>query len=240
MSGVPPLVGYAAKWLTNNLLITEGFYFQGVLLLISGIIAFLYLFRLIYTIFLGQLKDNLRKVTEINTWLLIPVYVLLAVILYLSMQPNTLLRPIGAMLTQYFPDGALTWTGSLATTSVGYFDGAMIMYVIGGIFVILTLFFISLRKRTQKVEQFNIIYSGEAPSRPELSHFSYNFFAHYQKAVGFLAMPLVTRFWEIISEALHGISDFVRRLYTGNGQTYAFHVVFYVVLVFIFTLGGIG
>ena len=240
LSGVPPLIGYAAKWLTYNLLITEGFYFQGVLLLISGIIAFLYLFRLIYTIFLGQLKDNLRKVTEINTWLLIPVYVLLAVILYLSMQPNTLLRPIGAMLTQYFPDGALTWTGSLATTSVGYFDGAMIMYVIGGIFVILTLFFISLRKRTQKVEQFNIIYSGEAPSRPELSHFSYNFFAHYQKAVGFLAMPLVTRFWEIISEALHGISDFVRRLYTGNGQTYAFHVVLYVVIVFIFTLGGIG
>ena len=238
LSGVPPLVGYAAKWLTYNLLIENGFYYQGVVVMISGIIAFLYLFRLIHTIFLGQLKDNLRKVTEINKWLLTPVYALLVVIMYLSMRPATLLDPIGSMLTQYFPEGALSWSGSMATTPFGYFDGAMIMYVIGGIFVAIFLFFISFRKRIQQVKQFNIFYSGEAPSRPELVHFSYNFFAHYEKAVGFLAMPLVTKFWDSVSEALHAVSDFFRRIYNGNGQSYAFHVVLYVVVVFIFTIGG--
>ena len=238
LSGVPPLVGYAAKWLTYNLLIENGFYYQGVVVMISGIIAFLYLFRLIHTIFLGQLKDNLRKVTEINVWLLIPVYTLLVVILYLTLRPNTLLHPIGAMLAKYFPDGALSWNGTLATTPIGYFDGAMITYVIGGVFVVLFLFFISFRKRTQKVKQFNIFYSGEAPSRPELVHFSYNFFAHYQKALGFLAMPLVTQFWDSVSEALHAVSDFFRRIYNGNGQSYAYHVVLYVVVIFIFTIGG--
>ncbi|MEA1911550.1 MAG: proton-conducting transporter membrane subunit [Spirochaetota bacterium] len=240
LSGVPPLVGYAAKWLTYNLLIENGFYYQGVVVMISGIIAFLYLFRLIHTIFLGQLKDNLRKVGEINIWLLIPVYSLLIAIMYLSMRPNTLLHPIGVMLEQYFPAGALNWSGTMATTPIGYFDGAMIMYVIGGIFVAIFLFFISFtrKKKLQQVKQFNIFYSGEAPSRPELVHFSYNFFAHYQKALGFLAMPLVTRFWDSVSEALHAVSDFFRRIYNGNGQSYAYHVVLYVVVVFIFTIGG--
>ena len=106
------------------------------------------------------------------------------------------------------------------------------MYVISGIFVILTILFLLLRKQTQKVKQFNIFYSGEAPSRPELSHFSYNFFAHYRKAVGALALPLVSGFWDRVTEIIHAVSDFIRRIYTGNGQTYLFHIVLYVVVVF--------
>jgi len=206
--------------------------------LISGIVAFLYLFRMIYTMFLGQLKDNLRTVKEINIWFLIPVYLLLGAIMVLSIFPNMLLRPVGEMLSAYFPDGAIAWTGTLGTTRLGYYDGGAIMYVIGGIFVAALLFFFSLRKRTQQVKQFNIFYSGEAPSRPELSHFSYNFFAHYQKAIGVLTLPLVTNFWNWLSGILHGTADFFRRIYTGNGQTYAYHLVLYIVVVFFLQRGG--
>ncbi|MBB6482711.1 proton-conducting transporter membrane subunit, partial [Spirochaeta isovalerica] len=240
LSGVPPLVGFAAKWMNYNLLITEGFVFQGVVMLIAGIIAFLYLFRLIHTIFLGQLKDNLRKVKEINIWFLIPVYILLAAIFYLSFTPSALLRPIGTMLQAYFPEGTLTWTGNLATTSAGYFDGTMILYVIGGVFMTILAFFalITFRKRIVKAGQFNIYYGGEAPSRPELVHFAYNFFAHYNKAIGLVVTPVLHRFWENAGKALHGLSDFIRRIYNGNGQSYAFHVVLYVVVVFLIKAGG--
>ena len=238
LSGVPPLVGFSAKWITYNLIISEQLYYQGFVILIAGIIAFLYLFRMIYTIFLGQLKDNLRSVGEISIWFRIPMYLLLLVILVLSFLPNTLLRPIGDMLSTVFPEGAIVWTGARGVTDLGYFDGEMIMYVISGVFVILTVLFLLLRKQTQKVKQFNIFYSGEAPSRPELSHFSYNFFAHYRKAVGALALPLVTGFWSRVTEIIHAVSDFIRRIYTGNGQTYLFHIILYVVVVFFVQSGG--
>ena len=238
LSGVPPLVGFSAKWITYNLIISEQLYYQGFVILIAGIIAFLYLFRMIYTIFLGQLKDNLRSVGEISIWFRIPMYILLIVILVLSLLPNTLLRPIGEMLSGIFPEGAIVWTGARGVTTLGYFDGAMIMYVISGIFAVLTIVFLLLRKQTQKVKQFNIFYSGEAPSRPELSHFSYNFFAHYRKAVGALALPMVTGFWAWVTEIIHAVSDFIRRIYTGNGQTYLFHIVLYVVVVFLVQSGG--
>lgn len=240
LSGVPPLVGFAAKWITYNIMISEGFVLQGAVLVISGIIAFLYLFRLIHAIFLGQLKDNLRRVKEINVWFLIPVYILIAAIFYLSLTPAALLRPIGTAMTQYFPDGALVWDGNLATTAIGYFDGEVIMYVISGIFALVLLFFvlITLRKNMQPVKQFNIFYAGEQPSRPELAHVSYNFFAHYRRAIGFLMVPLVERFWRWTGESLHGFAEFVRRVYNGNGQSYAFHLVLYFVVVFLIQAGG--
>lgn len=238
LSGVPPLVGFAAKWLTYNLMITEGFYLQIIIMLIAGITAFLYLFRLIYTVFLGQLKDNLRTVKEISFWFLLPVYILLAGIMYLSMKPSALLRPVGTMLTKYFPDNALIWSGDLASTGAGYFNGPMILYAIGAIFMVVLLFFFANKKRNQKVKQFNIFYSGHAPSRPELSHFSYNFFAHYKKALGAAVVPYFERFWDWLAKLLHGLSDFFRRIYNGNGQSYAFHLIIYTVVVFLIQLGG--
>jgi len=219
-------------------MITEGFYLQIIIMLIAGITAFLYLFRLIYTVFLGQLKDNLRTVKEISFWFLLPVYILLAGIMYLSMKPSALLRPVGTMLTRYFPDNALIWSGDLASTGAGYFNGPMILYAIGAIFMVVLLFFFANKKRNQKVKQFNIFYSGHAPSRPELSHFSYNFFAHYKKALGAAVVPYFERFWDWLAKLLHGLSDFFRRIYNGNGQSYAFHLIIYTVVVFLIQLGG--
>ncbi|MBB6481766.1 proton-conducting transporter membrane subunit, partial [Spirochaeta isovalerica] len=236
LSGVPPLVGFAAKWLSYNLLVTEGFVVPGTLLIIAGLVAFLYLFRLIHSVFLGQLKDNLRRVKEVNFWFLLPTYIIIGVVMYLSTLPNALLKPIGEWVVKYFPDGALHWEGTRATTAVGYFDGLWIMYVIGGIFatVLVLSLIITSRKKMQKVKQFNIFYSGEHPSRPELVHFAYNFFAHYNRAVGFAVTPVLHRFWDYTARSLHGVSDFIRRIYNGNGQSYAFHLIAYVVLVFLF------
>jgi len=54
LSGVPPLSGFAGKWLLYNAVILKGWYLQGAIAFFSGIIAFLYLFKLISSIFLGQ------------------------------------------------------------------------------------------------------------------------------------------------------------------------------------------
>ena len=175
LSGVPPLVGYAAKWLTYNVVVTNGFYFQGFVIMISGIISFLYLFRLIHTVFLGQLKDNLRKVKEINIWFLIPVYILILAIMFISMRPSTLLNPIGTMLTKYFPDGALNWSGTLAATPLGYFDGANIMYVIGVIFVIIFIFLYHCEKGCRKLSSLIFFTQGKPLQDRNLSIFPITF-----------------------------------------------------------------
>ncbi len=237
LSGLPPLTGFAGKWLSYNAVIEKGWYFQGFLVSIAGLVAFLYCFRLIHVIFLGQPKDKFKNIKEAPVAMLIPQYILIAVIMLFSLMPNMVLKPVGEFLVHYFPDGALQWEGGTAISSLGRWSGVAIMNITIGIFGLILVWLIFMSRKAVKVKQFNIFYSGEAPSRPELTHYGYNFFAPYKKAVGFLVQPLVTRFWDGIADLLHSISDFVRRLYNGNGQMYAFQVILFVVVFSIFTIG---
>jgi formate hydrogenlyase subunit 3/multisubunit Na+/H+ antiporter MnhD subunit len=240
LSGVPPLLGFTSKWLFYNLILSKHLFYQGIVVLIAGIIAFLYLFRLIHVVFLGQLKDRHRKVKEISIWLLIPTYLMLAIIMGLSFLPNTLLVPLGNMLKVNFPEGALVWKNTVAYTQYGYFAPKIIMYVTGAVFAVVFVFLYITNRKAQKVKQFNIFYSGEAPSKPELTHVGYNFFAHYNKAVGFMAMPLVTRFWKSVGEGIHAVADYGRVFYNGNGQSYLYHIVGFVVVFYLITMGGLS
>ena len=233
LAGIPPLSGFAGKWILYNAVMLKGWYFQGAIVFISGIIAFLYLFRLIYSVFLGQLKDNLRNVKEISIWFLIPIYTLIMVIMVFSAKPEWVLQPIGEFLMAYFPSDTITWTGSAATTSFGYWNGSWVMIIVGIMFVMLFSWLLYTNPKSQKVKQFNITYSGEAPFRPETTHMSHNIYAGYNKAIGFLVLPYITGFWNWVSEFVTETAGFVRRIYSGNGQTYVLHIIAYILVIYL-------
>ena len=232
LSGVPPLSGFGAKWLLYNAVILKGWYFQGIIVFFAGIVAFLYLYKLISSVFLGQLKDNLRNVKEISVWFIIPIYILIAGLMIFSARPDIILKPIGNLISQYFPDGGLRWTGTLASSPLGYWNGFAIMITVGIMFALLLGWLIVMSRKAQKVEQFNIVYSGERPFTPETTHVSYNMFAGYNKALGFLVLPWITNFWNSLTEMIHDVAGIVRRIYSGNGQTYMVHILFYMVVLF--------
>lgn len=238
LSGVPPLSGFAGKWLSYNAILEKGWYLQGALIMFAGVVAFLYCFRLIHTIFLGQLKDEHRHLKEAPFWMLVPQYLLIMMIMGFSMVPNTVLRPVGRFLVNHFPDHAISWSKTSGTSLFGYWNGLYVMYVSGSVFALVFIWLLFINRRAQKVKQFNIVYAAERPSRPELTHYAYNFFAHYRKALGFLVTPIATRFWEGVSEGAHSTAEFLRRLYSGNGQHYAIHMILFVVVVYLFVRGG--
>ncbi|MEA3496352.1 MAG: proton-conducting transporter membrane subunit [Bacteroidota bacterium] len=232
LSGVPPLSGFAGKWLFYNAVLMKGWYFQGAIVFFAGIVAFLYCFRLIYAIFLGQLKDNHRNVKEISLWFLIPIYTLIMGIMVFSAKPALILQPIGDFLTTYFPSNTLTWTGTSATTSLGYWDGNWVMIIVGIMFMIVLGWLIATNAKARKVGQFDIVYAGEKPFRPETTHMAHNLYAGYNKALGFIVLPYITDFWNWMSESIHAIADFFRRIYSGNGQTYVLHIILYIIITY--------
>lgn len=239
LSGVPPLTGFAGKWLSYNATVLSGWYLQGVIISFAGLVAFLYCFRLIYAIFLGQLKDHHRQVKEAPFWMMVPQIILMGIILFLSTVPNVALKPVGAFLTRYFPEHALVWDGPLARSLYGYWNGYMIMLVTGVVFAVVFFWLFFINRKAVKIKQFNIVYAAERPSRPELTHFAYNFFAPYRKALGFLVAPVGMDFWNRLSEGTHATAGFIARLFSGNGQSYVIHQILFAVLVFFLVLGGI-
>ena len=235
LAGIPPLSGYAGKWLFYNAVISQGWYFQGALVFFAGTIAFLYCFKLIYTIFLGQPKDNLRKVKEVPIWYIIPQFILIVGIMVFSARPDIILKPVGEMLAgaSYFPTDPLNWENVTASTNLGYWSGFKIMLVIGVMFVVLLSWLWIMSRKAKKIKQFDIVFAGETPFKPETTHFSHNMFAPMYKAIGFLALPMITQFWNLVNSTVHSFADSVRKIYSGNGQSYLVHILAYVVIVYL-------
>jgi NADH:ubiquinone oxidoreductase subunit 5 (subunit L)/multisubunit Na+/H+ antiporter MnhA subunit len=209
-----------------------------IIIFLAGPIAFLYLFRLIYTIFLGQLKDEFRRVKEAPFWIVLPQMIYVALLLAFAVFPGIALRRVDAYLNQFFPEGGLGWAGNEITSAYGYWNPVAIMIIIAVIFCTIFAWLLFVDRKAQKVKQFNIVFSAERPFRPETTHFAWNFFAPYRKAMGFLVQPLATLFWGTLTDLLHTGADLGRRLYTGNGQVYAFHFLLFVVVAFVLQMGG--
>lgn len=239
IGGIPPLSGFAGKWLFYNAVIEKGWYFQGAIIFFAGIIAFLYLFKLIHSVFLGQLKDNHRNIKEISAWILVPSYVLIIGIMIFSAFPQYVLQPIGEMLTPYFNSESLAWEGTKAYTKLGYWDGTTIMIVVASAFILLLGWLIMMSSKAQKVKQFNIVFAAERPFRPETTHVSYNIYAGYKKALGFLVAPGITQFWEHMSDMLLDFAGWMRRIYSGSIQNYTLHVILFIVVFYLITIGGL-
>ncbi len=240
MSGVPPLSGFGGRWIFYNAILDSEYRLPMIVLFFSGPIAFLYLFRLIHTIFLGQLKDEHRRLKEAPFWIVLPQMIYVVLLLGFALVPGLALRRVDGYMNQFFPEGGLSWEGLHISSNYGYWEPVSIMIIIGCIFMSLFAWLLFVNRRAKKVKQFNIVYAAERPYRPETTHFAWNFFAPYRKALGFMVQPFVTRFWSAVADILHSGADIARRFYTGNGQTYAVQFLAFVLIVYLFSAGGMS
>lgn len=237
VSGVPPLSGFGGRWIFYNAIMESDARLPMIILFLSGPIAFLYLFRLIHTIFLGQLKDEHRKLKEAPFWIILPQMIYVVFLLGFAVVPGLALRKVDTYLNALFPEGGLNWSGSMISSNYGYWSPVWIMVVTGAIFASVLVLLVLINHKAQKVKQFNIVFSAERPYRPETTHFAWNFFAPYRKAIWFLLLPVATRFWGGITEALHASAGFMRRFYTGDAQHYVFHLLGFVVGLYLILMG---
>ncbi len=240
MSGVPPLTGYGGKWMLFNALMDKGWYWIAALAFFSSAVAFLYMFRFLHTVFLGQRKLEHTALKESPVSLLLPQAIMIIAIMVFSYYPKLLLDPLSSAISPWIA-GSLDWQGLSLQSHLGNWNATMIMSVIGGVWLVplLILMIILHTVKVQKVKQFNIVYAAERPSRPEETHFAYNFFAHYRRAIGFLVMPRATGFYHSVVEWSHTIGSSLRIFYNGNGQTYALFILMYFIALFI-VQGGLS
>ncbi|MCK4676404.1 MAG: NADH-quinone oxidoreductase subunit F, partial [Gammaproteobacteria bacterium] len=232
--------GFGGKWMFFNALMEKGWYWIAALAFFSSAVAFLYMFRLLQTVFLGQRKLEHHKLREAPAILLVPQFVMIACIMVISAYPRLLLDPLSAAIDPWLTN-TLVWEGLAMQTQFGYWNAPMIMAVVGGVWMVplILLLLFTLTMKVQKVEQFNIVYAAERPRRPEETHFAYNFFAHYDRAIGFTVKPRATAFWNAVTEWSHSLASTLRIFYNGNGQTYALFVIMYFVTMFLVN-GGLA
>ena len=233
LSGVPPLSGFGGKWLLYSTLINKGWYLEAAAAFFASGVAFLYLYRLIHSIFLGQPKPEHKDVREAPMALILPQIGLMAVLMAVSVFPSLMLNPIMAIASRSFPP-IFRFAGFALQSPLGYWNGTLTMVVTGVVFALCLVWMLINLHNPQSVKQFNIVFAAERPLRPNTTHYAWAFFEPYRDALGFLTKSRAERFWATFGTGINGLGGALRRLYTGNGQTYALHVVIYVVALYFF------
>jgi len=241
LAGIPPMAGFAGKWLLYSALIEKRWVFIVVVAFLASTLAFLYCFKILHTVFLGQLQDKNKHAGEVPFPIAAAETVLLVATVAIGAFPRLLLNPINKVLNRIpgMKNPGLYYEKTLgAVSNLGHWNALFLMVFTAGSFILALIFFALTSARVKKVRQLDVGYAGEVPRQAEDLHFGYDLYAHFRRAVKWLIYPLVSKIWRGIYEWTGTFAEVFRRFYTGNINTYAAYVILISILILHFFAGG--
>jgi len=240
-ASIPPLAGFGGKWLLYNGFLETGWLPVMVVAMFASVVAFLYSYRLLHGVFLGQLSPKNAHVKEAPLTLLIPQGILAVSIMVLGFKPTILLNLLVPAVESIpgLSGIAPLIQGDMVLTTMGtwnaWMTGLMVMGLFGGAFV----FYWITGHKPKYVGQLDIGFAGELPPSADEVHYSNNFFRPYRRALAFLPRISAEGVFRGTVKAVYMLGDGVRALFTGDGRTYLAHVLIFLVLLFVFLNGGL-
>jgi hypothetical protein len=125
--------------------------------------------------------------------------------------------PVSAAIDPYFAS-TLVWQGMSLEMIYGYWNPLPVMAVAVGVAVLLSGLFVAIYR------------SGRLRTMPASTAHFYGF---YRIVFAPLVTPLANLAWDSLCSLTVGAAGVVRKVYTGNGQTYALHVLYYVLALYL-------
>jgi hypothetical protein len=175
--------------------------------------------RLLNGIFLKPPPSQRPIVREAPIMLLVPQFLFVVGIVILSFFPKVLLEPVSAAIDPQFA-ATLVWGGMSLESIYGFWNPTPVVIVVLVVTAILfglgVLYYRSRR--------------GNARNAPDFYHF-------YRPMLSRTVPPVAQIFWRGISHFALVSAAWIRRVYTGNGQTYALYVLLYFLAIYFASTG---
>jgi NADH-quinone oxidoreductase subunit M len=186
-AGIPPINGYASKWMIYQSLLQGRFPFLTIMIFIASTMAFMYLFRALHSVFLGQLPRKFKDVKEVPIIMQIPMFILMATMYVIGTYPGLVLKPINVILSNL----GFHTLNVTTDTIVGKFssmNGRIISNVFIASFIIGFIIYLMGKKR-HHVEPLDNYTAGQNPKdfglTPELYHFAKDFYKPFRDKLAF-------------------------------------------------------
>jgi len=219
-------------------LLTNGNYILIILVFFSSTAAFLYSYKILYGIFLGQEEPEFKEVKEAPVLMILPMLVLAGLLFFFGTFPGYMLKYIdNALITM----GYTATHGNWWEVSVLFNDWGnkvsldLVLYAIMTVFVTVVIILFFRWKNTRYVGTKDISLSGEMPKEDENYSFKLDFFKPFERAISPLLKYKIETFYNGIGAGLEAFFDFVRRIYNGNAQIYAIYVIIFLVILLLFS-----
>jgi NADH-quinone oxidoreductase subunit M len=233
MAGIPPMGGFVSKWLIFQAVIDRGMILVAMAAFFGSIGSFLYVFRPLAALFLGQeLPQFKTKVKEAPVLMLIPMVILTGLNIYTGVLPNTILKFTNKILVELNVSPIV-----LGDYYIQGYNGKLNPALIAGIFgvgVLVAFIIFILLKKSKKVGLMDTYTAGNFIYTEELLHYTTDFYAPlerlYEKYI-----HIMTNFYKNLA---HKVKEF------GRVVKYFFFtykpeiMVFWIVVIMTFLLWG--
>lgn len=233
MAGIPPMGGFVSKWMIFQAVINKGMVFVGIAVFFGSIGSFLYVFRPLAALFLGQeLSVYKEKVKEAPILMLIPMIIISLANIYTGVFPNGILGLINNINIElgYAP---IALDPFIIHGSNGDLFPALIALIFGvGVLVAFIIFI--LLKKSRSVTLMDTYTAGNFVHNEELLHYSTDFYAPLER--------LYEKYTNKMKDFYDSLANKVKEL--GRLGKYLFMskffetTVFWILLIIVFLLWG--
>ncbi len=179
LAGIPPMGGFVSKWLIVQGLASKGLIFIAFAAFFGSIGSFLYVFRPLAGLFLGQLAPKYENIKPSTLVMKIPMVILASMSVFFGIFPKYLLETIGEIQTSIGIDPIMI-NGDTITTINGVLNTNKVAAIFGFGFVISLMIFLVLPK-SRKVGLMDTYTSAEFIYTPELYHYANSFYAPFER-----------------------------------------------------------
>ena len=230
MAGIPPMGGFISKWLIFQAVIDKGLILIAVAVFFGSIGSFLYVFRPLAALFLGQeLPRYKEKIKEAPLLMLLPMVILSGLIIYTGVLPNFFLGFINNVMGE-MGLAPLVLDGFSVAGNNGVLQPALIASVFGVGVAIAFLIFIVLKK-SKKVGLMDTYTAGNFIYNEELMHYSLDFYAPlerlYEKYIN-----ITKDFYKKLESLVVSFGHFVRYyLFTNKPEITVFWIIILMMVV---------
>jgi NADH-quinone oxidoreductase subunit M len=185
-AGIPPMNGFASKWLVYQSIFDRGLLIMAIPAFFASTGSFLYLYRGLHTIYLGQLSPRFRTVKEAPVTMSLAMLLVMMLVMFTGFFPGLVLLPVNGVVTEL---GMQPLTTNLfmvqgVTTSINVtLIGILFM---GAVFIVGALYLAG--KRRELVGFLDTYTAGEDPKEwgltEERYHYGLNFYEPFEVVTG--------------------------------------------------------
>ncbi|WP_338537385.1 proton-conducting transporter transmembrane domain-containing protein [Helicovermis profundi] len=218
-AGIPPLNGFTSKWQIIQALMSQRMLFVAIAMIFASTGAFMYLFRCLASVFLGQLPDKYKSVKEAPLFMAIPMTILMVIMLLVGVIPGIITKPIHVVLVSMgYKVKEATWTTVHSALSNSDLNLTYLFYVFMAAFAISLIMYIFSAKQTKVAQEDNYT-GGERPedwgTTPERFNFSYGFYQPFKQIFNpMLSLISFDRWMSSFGRIVERVSNALGILYT--------------------------
>lgn len=234
LAGIPPMGGFVSKWLILQSLAGHGLLFIALAAFFGSIGSFLYVFRPLSAVFLGQLSPKHETVKEAELPMVISMIGLSILVLLYGVIPQSLLSIIGRIQAS-FGITPIDATGNIIQATNGRLDTVVVFLVFGFGFVLAMILFLALPK-AKKVGLMDTYTAAEFIHTPELLHYSHDFYAFIERL--YAKHPSVEKLYDAFSLRIKEAGQLITFLFFSHKPGVA--VLWTTLLILLVFLGGVA